>query len=261
MSAATAVRSTAPSTLRLAWIHTRYQLTETLRVPIAVVGNCLFPALALVFFVVPQDAVASDPVVATGAIGQLSVFAVMSTCMFTYGVGVAEDRERPFDTFLRTLPAGAVPQLVGRVATGITFVVLALVPVLLIGWLLTSATVSPGRLALGVVALVLAGMPFLLLGFGVGYLLSAKAALPVAQVVLFPMAFAGGIFLPPQMFPGWLDAVSLALPSRAGRDGVVWALVGGEATWLTPVVWAAWTAAAGVLAVWAYRRDEGRRFR
>ncbi|MFY0407050.1 ABC transporter permease [Solicola sp. PLA-1-18] len=250
----------APSALRLAWLHTRYQLTEVLRVPIAVVGNCLFPALALVFFVVPQDSVASDPLVATAAIGQLSVFAVMSTCMFTYGVGVAEDRERPFDGYLRSLPAGAVPQLVGRIATGMTFVVLALVPVVLIGWLATSATVTPARLGAGVVALVLAGLPFLFLGFGIGYLLTAKAALPIAQVVLFPMAFAGGIFLPPQMFPGWLDAVSLALPSRAGRDGVVWALVGGEATWRTVVVWAVWTAGAFALAVWAYRRDEGRRF-
>ena len=39
------------SPLRLALLHARYQFLETVRVPIAVIGNMLFPALAMFFFV------------------------------------------------------------------------------------------------------------------------------------------------------------------------------------------------------------------
>ena len=44
--------------LRLASVHAKYTLLETLRVPIAVIGGLVFPALSLLFFVVPQRQVA-----------------------------------------------------------------------------------------------------------------------------------------------------------------------------------------------------------
>ena len=45
----------------LAVVHARFQFLETIRIPIAVIGNLLFPSLALLFFVIPQRAVADDP--------------------------------------------------------------------------------------------------------------------------------------------------------------------------------------------------------
>ena len=40
-----------PSALRLSALHARYQFLETIRVPIAVVGTTVFPALSFLFFV------------------------------------------------------------------------------------------------------------------------------------------------------------------------------------------------------------------
>ena len=51
------------------------------------------------------------------------------------------------------------------------------------------------------------------------------------------------------------------MPSRAGRDLVVPTLVGGDLDVRAVIVLLVWTLAAGALAAWAYRRDEGRRFR
>jgi ABC-2 type transport system permease protein len=62
------------------------------------------------------------------------------------------------------------------------------------------------------------------------------------------------------MFPGWLDAVSEWLPTRAGRDAVVSAVTGGGLPAGALLGLAVWSALLGALAVWAYRRDEGRRF-
>ncbi len=247
--------------LRLTLVHARYQVLETLRVPIAVIGNLVFPALALSFFVLPQRDVAQDPVLATQAVAQLSLFAVMSACIFTYGVGVAEDRAQPFDAYVRTLPAGPFPRLGGRLLTGGLFSAMALLPLLLIGAVATDAAPSVGQLLGGVVVVLIAGVPFLFAGLAIGYSMSVKAALPVAQVVLFPLAFAGGLFLPPAMFPAWLDTVSGLLPTRAGRDVLVHVTTGSGATAFDVVMLLAWTVALGALAVLAYRRDEGRRFR
>ncbi|MBO3086111.1 ABC transporter permease [Cellulomonas fengjieae] len=244
----------------LALLHARFQFLETVRVPIAVLGNLLFPSLAMLFFVVPQRSVADDPLAATAAIAQLGVFAVMSTCLFSFGVGVSEDRAMPFDPFLRTLPAGAGPRLAGRVLNGVIWSYLALVPLVVLGVLLTAATLSLTQ-ALAAVALVPAvAVPFLLLGLAIGYRLSSKASIAVVQATLFPLAFAGGLFLPPQAFPGWLDTLSTFLPSRAARDLAVQVVTGESAyAYALPVI-LAWTVLFAALAVIAYRNDEGRRF-
>ncbi|ADG76322.1 ABC-2 type transporter [Cellulomonas flavigena DSM 20109] len=244
----------------LAALHARYQVLETVRVPIAVLGNLLFPALALLFFVIPQSSITQHPLASVAAIAQLGTFAIMSACLFTHGAGVAEDRAQPFDTFVRTLPARPGPRLAGRVLNGLLWAYLALVPPVLIGALFTAATITPLR-ALGAVAMVVAvAVPFTLLGLAIGYAMSTKAALAVVQAVLFPLAFAGGLFMPPEVFPRWLDVASQALPSRAARDLVIQVTTGVEGGGLALPVLLAWTAVFAALAVWAVRRDEGRRF-
>lgn len=252
-------RTVSPVTLAL--LHFRMTVLETIRVPVAVVGATVFPALAMLFFVVPQRALASDPAASTGATAQLAVFAVISTCIFQFGIGVAEDRALPFDPYVRTLPAGPGPRMAGRVLTGSLFALLGIVPLVLVALLLTEATITPPRLLLAGVLLALAATPFLLIGLTIGYALSSKAAIAVAQVVVFPLAFAGGLFVPPETFPRWLDALSLGLPSRAARDVVVPVATGGEPTLLAFAVLTAWTVLFAVLVRVVYRRDEGRRFR
>ena len=246
--------------LRLTWLHTRYQVTETLRVPVVVVSTAVFPALILAVFVVPQ-AGGAGPAAATGAVAQLAVFSAMSVSLFTHGAGTAEDRALPWDAHLRTLPVGAGPRFAARVLTGGFFTLLGLVPLLVLAALVTDATTTPTRFLAGLGGLLLAGLPLLALGLAVGYSVPAKAALALAQVLLLPLAFAGGLFLPPEVMPGWLASISTWTPTRAGRDVVVGAATGTGVPGTALPVLLGWTLVLGAVAVRAIRRDQGRRFR
>lgn len=247
--------------MQLSLVHARFQFLETIRIPIAIIGNCLFPPLILLFFVVPIEAVRTDPVASTAAVAQLAVFTVMSTCLFTFGVGVAEDRALPWDGYVRTLPAGPGPRLAGRLLTGLGFALLGLIPVLVVAGLFTAATVTPTQFVAGVGVLIAGAAPFLFAGFAIGYALPVKAALAVAQVLLFPLAFGGGLFLPPASFPGWLNGISQVLPTRGSRDLLVTVLTGAAPSTVAVTALIGWTVLLAVLAGWAYQRDEGRRFR
>ncbi len=247
--------------VRLTLVHFRAQLIEMVRTPIAIIGNLLFPSIALLFFVVPQQAVAGDPVLATAATAQLSAFAIASTCMFTFGLGVAEDRDKPFAPFLRTLPVGATPPVAGRVLNGILWAFIALVPLALVGGLLTEATLSWGRLGPTLLAVIGVATPFTLLGLAIGYSMSAKAAIAVVQVTLFPLSFAGGMFMPPEIFPPWLDAISTFTPTRGARELFVSAATGAPLESVFALVLVGWAVIFAALVTIAYRRDEGRNYR
>jgi ABC-2 type transport system permease protein len=245
--------------MTLALTHARFHLLETIRVPIAVIGSTFFPAASMLFFVVPFAG--HDPVAATYATASMVTFAVMTSNLFGYGVGVADDRAQPWDPYTRTMPAGPGPRFVGRIIAGLVMTVLSLVPVVVIAAVLTKATTSPLGLLLGAGAVVVAAVPFTLMGLFIGYGMPMKAALVVAQVIFFPLAFLGGLLSSPADAPGFVQAVAPYLPTR-GAVELMWAAVGDfKPNPTSMIMLGVWTVVMAVLATWAYRRDEGRRFR
>lgn len=242
-------------------------IIANLRIPVAVISSVAFPVMSFAFFAVPQSTVRSEPLTGLSAVCQLAVFSVMSTFLFNYGVGIAEERANPWSQYLRTLASGPGALIGGRVAVAVLFGVFGLLPLLLAGGLLTNLLDAFGggglswwRLPLGLGALVLAGLPFIGMGLSIGYGMRQKAAVAVAQVLLLPLAFLGGLFLPPSMFPGWLDAVSEGTPTRAARDFVVGTVTGEPLVASTIAVLIGWSIALLGLAGWAYRKDEGDRY-
>lgn len=244
--------------MSLTLVHARYQLLETVRIPIAVVATVFFPSAAMLFFVVPFAG--SDPVAATMATASMVTFAVMITNLFQYGVGVAEDRAQPWDPYTRTLPAGPGPRFAGRVVTALAMTVLSLLPVLLIAAVATEATATGGQLAAAGGTLLLVAVPFTLMGLTIGYALPTKAALAAAQLVFFPLAFGGGLLSAPGQAPGFVELIAPYLPTR-GAVELMWAAIGDwSVNPVSVVMLLVWTAGLAALAGWAYRRDEGRRF-
>ncbi|MFD2763778.1 ABC transporter permease [Micromonospora eburnea] len=243
----------------LALVHARYQLLETVRIPVAVFGSAFFPAAAMLFFVVPFTG--EDPAAATYATAAMVTFAVMSANIFQYGIGVAEDRDKPWDPYTRTLPAGPAARLTGRILAGLALTYVSMIPVVVIAAVATEASVSPVQFLLGAGAVAVISVPFTLLGLSIGYSLPSKAAIVVAQLVFFPLAVGGGLLTGgPDTTPGFIKTIAPYLPTR-GAVEVMWAAT----TDLRPnpvslVMLGVWVVVLATVAGWAYRRDEGRRF-
>ncbi|MFJ6633577.1 ABC transporter permease [Streptomyces sp. NPDC091376] len=76
--------------------------------------------------------------------------------------------------------------------------------------------------------LVLGITAFLMMGVIVGsFTKTPEAVAAVANCLMIPMAFLSGSFFPLDMMPGWMQALSRALPLRYLNDGISAALTGG----------------------------------
>jgi ABC-2 type transport system permease protein len=80
------------------------------------------------------------------------------------------------------------------------------------------------------IPLVFAGtLAFLSLGLLAGsFAKTPEAASAVANLIVLPMAFLSGAFFPLQGAPGWLQAISKALPLRHLVDGMLAVMVRGQ---------------------------------
>ena len=242
--------------MRLIAAHIRITLLDLVRSPAYWVPTLLFPTMLYLFFgarIVAPDA-------AGFALASWSVYAVLGVAFYQFGVGVAQDRESAWDSYLRILPAGSLAPLVAQIAVAILFAIAAVLILWLAAGLAAGIELGAGvrvRLAL---VLAVGAVPFALFGIALGYLVSAKAAVPVANMLFLPLAFAGGLWLPPSQLPEAVAAISPLLPTRQFGE-LAWAAVAGGALPLASWFWlAGYTVAFAMLAVWARRRDLGRRY-
>ncbi|WP_067136407.1 ABC transporter permease [Microtetraspora malaysiensis] len=238
--------------------HTRFLMIEQIRVPIGLLASSLFPAISMLAFVVPFAG--QDVQGATTATASLMFFGAMSAALIGLSNAVSQDRERSWSPYLRTLPAGPFPRFAGRILSTLAVMLISVIPVLVVGALFTVAAITPARLLLGLGALVTGVVPFMLMGLFVGFVMASKAAMAVSQLLFFPMAILGGLLLPPQILPEFVQAVSPYVPTRGAAELIWWATAGVSPNAVSLIMLAVWTVLLAAGAVWAYRRDEGRRF-
>jgi ABC-2 type transport system permease protein len=235
--------------MRLLIAQLRATALELLRYPAYSIPTLIFPAT--LYLVVAAHARADPAVRAAG----FAAIAVLGVAFFQFGVGIANDRTRHWERYLRTLPSSPSARIGGRVLCAVGFAAASAAAVLLAA--AGSGAPVPGpRLPALVGTLLLGAIPFALLGIALGYAVRPKAALPLANLLYLPLAYAGGLWGGPQHAPH----VPVVVPTRAWAE-LLWSAAGSRGWAATAAVaLAGWTAVFGLAAVWWYRRDVGERF-
>jgi ABC-2 type transport system permease protein len=150
-------------------------------------------------------------------------------------------------------------RLAARLVTATLFGILTASVVALVARAFTSIDLSIVQWAQVFVYAIVAGVPFVLIGIAIGYWTSSRAAVPIATASNLLLAYAGGLWMPPEELPRFVQAVSPYLPTRQFAD-LLWSVTGqGDA----PRALAGLTLYAVVFAVIAaigYRRDERKRY-
>lgn len=243
--------------MRLALLHARWGAVELLRQPAFAVPTIGFPSLFFLFFAVPGLG-ADEPELATAL---FAGFAVLGVAFFQFGVGIASDRASPWERYLRTLPLGPAPRFAGRTLAAVAFAAASAAAVVAVSLATVSPQLSPASWLELAVALIAGAVPFALIGIGLGYLATPKSALPIANVAYLGLSFAGGLWTAPENLPRTVERISVVLPTRAYADVLSSAALGLPVEPRAWVVLGLSTVAAGWLAAWAYRRDEGQHYR
>jgi ABC-2 type transport system permease protein len=242
--------------VRLTLIHARAMTLELLRYPAFSVPTLAFPAVFFLLFVASRGD--RNP---TLLLASFAGFAFLAVAFFQFGVGIAAERETPWERYLRTLPVQARVRLAARLLSGTLFGLASAGLVALTALATTDAHLPPVRWAGLSLALVVGAVPFALLGISLGYWASPRGALPVANILYLLLAFAGGLWTTPARLPSTVASVSPLVPTRQFGE-VLWGAARGR-LW-QPREWLlllAWGAAFALLAAWGYARDEGRRYR
>lgn len=172
------------------------------------------------------------------------------------GTQVLEDQR---SGFLRQLiVAGMSPRsfLAGSVIAASAVIVPALLAVCLVG-VLTGVDVGPGQLLATVGVLWLALLPTILIGLALGSVLTGGAATAGGVVTMMLMAILGGLWMPLEMFPAWMQSLGSGLPTYWVARLGEWTTQGGPMPVTGLLVIGAWTAVLGAICMLGMSRAVG----
>jgi ABC-2 type transport system permease protein len=173
--------------------------------------------------------------------------------LFSVPTFLATYRETGLLRRLAITPVSPSTVLTAQLVISTVTALIAVVTVLLLGWFVvgmafpTSASGLVAAIALGTVAT-----------FGVGLVIAAvagtaKAASGMAFAVMVPSFFLGGVYVPRQFLPGWVQTIGDATPLGALRRAIEIAQTGDGRLWLPLVILAAWSVATIGVARWTFR--------
>jgi ABC-2 type transport system permease protein len=241
--------------------YVRLELKRSFRNPRFLIFALAFP----IFLFLIQTNVfipAQEPAKATAT-------AVVMVNMLAFGVffaatsnggRLAVERAAGWQRQLRLTPLTGRGYMVAKGLNGLILGLPALAAVPVLAVLANGVDLDAGQWTRILLGTWLGAIPFVLLGLLIGQLARPDTLQPLNMGVTLVMGFLGGMWIPIDTMPGWMQDLAPVLPSywltQLGRGAVTGDLSRGLGP--TAAVLAAWAVVLGALVVWRYRKDSAR---
>src|SRR5205823_1401380 len=262
---ATAVRMTTAPVVPMLVKQTYAEFLKLLRVPAFSVTSIVLPSMFYAFIGLGQ---AQEPLYrgASVTFGQyflasMALYGVANVMVLGFGISLANERGQKQDLLMKSTPLPARVFFTAKAASALAIALISIIVLGLFAAVVAGVQLSASQwLTLGWRAM-LCSIPFIGLGFALGYLAGPNSAPAVTNLIYLPTAFASGLFFPLRLLPHFLQQIAPYLPLYRAAH-LVWNSVGVSyddisADWL---YMGAYTVAFFLLALWAYRRDQGKKF-
>ncbi len=237
--------------------HVVAMLRDIIRTPSFAVPAIVFPAMFYSIFALSWARTGSTS--ANTMLCSYVGFAVVGVTLFQFGVGIATERGRPWERYLRSLPVTVETRFAARIVVAGIVAAMAAGLVAIVARCFSPLTLDAMQwVKLGLFALG-GAVPFVMLGVAIAYNAPPRGALPITNIIYLLCSFAGGFWIPPQYLPSLAAAVSPYLPTRQYAE-LLWSVVGPHDAGHAALMLFYFTAAFSALAIAGYRRDERIRY-
>lgn len=243
--------------------YIRCEILKLLRIPTFTVPTLLLPIMFFGFFGLPSAGTQVGNVDAAAyMLASYGAYAVMAVALFSFGVAIAAERGLGWNKLLRTTPLNPLTFFAAKIVMALVFGLFTLLLLFTFGGIAANVQLS-ALVWTQLVTLLLMGMiPFVALGLAIGYFAGPNSAAAVANLIFMPLSFASGLFIPVQFLPTVVQQIAPYMPAyHVGQLG--WTVLkAGDGSGLgVHMLWiAGYTVVFLILALVAYRRDEGKNF-
>ena len=251
-------------------VQLRSDLKVFVRNPAAIFFTAILPVIFLCLFVSifgnERDESYGNIRVATLQVPAFIALAVISASFVGLAIGLVTVRENGVLKRIRGTPAPSWIVFAGRIGTAIVMATIVSVVLMTIGAIAFGVDVPTSTMPGLVLAIVVGAFAFCALGIAYTSAIRGEDAAPaMTNVVVLPLYFISGVFVPVSQLPDGLVRVADALPVKPFVDALTVpfdpATTGAGVAGYDLLVLAAWGLAGLIFALryfaWTPRREKG----
>ena len=205
---------TQPSLPRIYFNEVRFELLKLSRNRAYLCSMIGFPVVFyLLFGVTNKASVFQGHTIARYLLAGYACFGAMGSSLFGIGAGLSFERGHGWLEMKRSSPMPAAAYLLAKLCVSITFGVGITILLMILGTAMAGVHITIIE-ALRLLSVIAAGVvPFASLGLVIGLLMPSNAAPGVINLIYLPLSFCGGLWMPIEALPHWLQQIAHGLPS------------------------------------------------
>ncbi|GAC1556670.1 MAG: ABC transporter permease [Herpetosiphon sp.] len=239
----------------------RAEFLKLWRIPAFSVSTLMFPVILFLLFGVPyaRQTMADGTSAGKYLLASFSAYGLLGVAFFSFGVGVASERGQGWMRLLRATPLPTTIFIAAKVVMALLFAVLVLALLFPLAFFAGHVRMPVQQWSLLFIYLVVGVLPFSTVGFALGYLAGPNSAAPIANLIYLPLSFASGLWQPLESMPAFVQKIAPFLPPYHYGQLVRRAVGVDDGHTGQHIVWLIGTAVVfGLVALWGYRRDQGK---
>jgi ABC-2 type transport system permease protein len=209
-----ATAAITPSMPRIYFNEARFELLKLSRNRSYLFSMIGFPVIFyLLFGVTNKGSVFQGHTIARYLLAGYSCFGAMGSSLFGIGAGLAFERGHGWLEMKRASPMPAAAYLLAKLCVSVLFAVGITILLMILGSAMAGVHITLIE-ALQLLSVIAAGVvPFASLGLVIGLLMPSNAAAGVINLIYLPLSFCGGLWIPIEALPHWLQGIAHGLPS------------------------------------------------
>jgi ABC-2 type transport system permease protein len=157
----------------------------------------------------------------------MTAFSLIGTATSQFGIRLAFERKEGWIRQLQLTPLSHFTWISAKVASQMLIHLLIILLLFPLAAIVYDLHLTPLQWAACTIWLLCGSLPFLALGALVGTMRNADAAIAISNVLLMGLAIAGGLWMPLEALPEWLQIIGKWLPSYHYANGA-WEVLSGN---------------------------------
>ena len=252
-----------PNIFKIFWLESKYEFFKSLRIPVFAISTIAFPTIFYVMFGLSfNQGLLGRLNTATYLLASYGTFGIIGSALGGFGIGIASERGQGWMRLKRASPMPPLAYFFAKLMVSMVFGAAIVILLIVLGSVFGNVDLSFLQVIKLLAILILGTIPFASMGMALGYMAGPNSAPAIVNLFYLPMAFASGLWVPIQFLPKIVKQIAPFLaPYHLSKLAL--AAVGARpdnATWQHVGVLLIYTLVFLLLAVFFYRRDDGKTY-
>ncbi|PLR77309.1 ABC transporter permease [Bacillus sp. V3-13] len=239
------------------WMQIKAEILRIFRNPYFVFWSLLMPILFYGLFTKVFNTGLPDAALwQAHYLMSMTVFSVMGSSIMTLGIRLVEERTKGWTTFMRLTPLPFTAYFFAKMIGQTVVHFFSIMIIFFSGALMNGISLTVGEWVSSGFWILAGSLPFLALGTLVGTMRRVDTASGVSNLIYMGLAISGGLWMPMETLPSFIQDISLWLPSFHFGDGAWQIIRGGSPDWMNILVLGSYFFLFMILSSYIRRKQE-----